>query len=310
MARSVGIDVGKAALAVHVRPEGESFEVTNDATGHRALIRRLSRLEGLHRVVLEATGGYETKVLHALLAAGLPAVRVAPHRARAFARALGRQAKTDAVDAAVLAHYAQATDLVVQPAPDPAQVALREIVQRREQLVAQRDDERRRLHRADQRVVRDSLVRRIAGLQLEIARFDRLLQTHAAPLPGYERLGGIKGLGPVTIATLLAQLPELGRLDRRQIAALVGVAPFNRDSGQHQGKRRIVGGRGAVRRVLYMATWSVVRTQPRFRAKYDGLRAAGKVAKVAIVACMRTLLVSLNAMLRDGTSWRREQPSV
>lgn len=310
MTCSVGIDVAKATLAVYVRPSGEQFEVTNDAAGHRALVRRLGAITGVHRIVLEATGGYEAGVLHALLAAQLPAVRVAPRRVRAFARALGREAKTDAVDAAVLAHYAQAVDLVVRSAPTATQVALREIVQRREQLVAQRDDERRRLHRATHRSVHDSLTRRIAALQLEIARFDRLLQAQAAPFPGYDRLRDIKGIGPVTIATFLAHLPELGHVDRRQIAALVGVAPFNRDSGQKQGKRRIVGGRGAVRRVLYMATWSVIRSQPRFARRYAALRAAGKAAKVALVACMRTLLVSLNAMLRDGTSWREELPSI
>lgn len=309
MACSVGIDVGKAALVVHVRPVGATFEVTNDAAGHRTLVQRLAALDGLHRVVLEATGGYEATALRALLSAGLPAVRVPPNRIRAFARAMGRLAKTDAVDAAVLAHYAEVADLVVQPGPSEAEVALREVVQRREQLVAQRDDERRRLHRANHGSVRDSLVRQIAALEREIARFDRLLQTHAQSLPGYARLQGIKGLGLITVATLLAQLPELGGLNRREVAALAGLAPWNRDSGQQHGKRSIHGGRAAIRRVLYMATWSVIRMQARFRSKYAALRASGKVAKVAIVACMRSLLVSLNAMVRDGTPWRQEPHS-
>lgn len=310
MGGSVGIDVAKATLVVCIRASGETFEIANDAKAHRALVRRLKAIDGLHRVVLEATGGYETPVLQALLAANLPAVRVSPQRVRAFARAMGRQAKTDAVDAQVLAHFADAAELAITVAPTPAEQELREVVQRREQLVGQRDDERRRLHQAHHRAVRSSLQHRIAGLEREIARFDRLVQAQAATLPGYQRLTGIKGIGPVTIATLLAQLPELGHLDRRQIAALVGVAPYNRDSGQKQGKRRIGGGRAAVRRVLYMATWSVIRTHARFGRKYDALRASGKAAKVALVACMRTLLVSLNAMTRDGTAWRNDMPSV
>ncbi len=307
MRGTVGIDVSKATLAVFVRPSGESFEVANSAAGHAQLIERLRAVPcGLHRIALEATGGYEKRLLRALLKAGLPAICVPAQRAHAFARALGRHAKTDAVDAQMLAHYAEAIEIPVRPAPRPEEIILQELVQRREQLVSQRDDERRRAHQASLAAARRSIERHLRMLEREIARFDLLLRQRITTMPRQGQLARIKGIGPVTIATLLACLPELGTIDRRQIASLVGIAPFNRDSGQKTGKRQIAGGRAGVRRVLYMATLSVIRTQTRFGTRYRKLRDAGKPAKVAIVACMRTLLVSLNAMLRDGTPWRTE----
>jgi transposase len=302
---SVGIDVAKATLMVCIRPSGEVFEVANDAWAHRALIQRFRGMkDDLHRIVMEATGGYETPVLHALQKAELPVARVSAHRAHAFARATGLLAKTDAVDARTLAHFADVLEPPVRAMPTKEQLVLQEIVQRRQQLVSQRDDERRRLHQSSHPMARRSIERHIKSLQREITVFDALMHKHAQTQPRFAQLAGIKGVGPVTVATLLADLPELGTLDRRQIAALVGLAPFNSDSGKKQGRRRISGGRSSVRRTLYMATWSVIRTQPRFKAKYQALRKAGKLAKVALVACMRTLLVSLNAMLRDGTNWR------
>lgn len=305
MSFSIGIDVAKLMLVLFVRPTLQMVEFSNDAAGHRRLIRWLKQLgEPLHRIVMEATGGYEKELLHALLKANLPAVRVSPHRVRAFATSIGKRAKTDAIDAQVLAHYAEKIELSVRTAQTEEELVLRELVHRREQLVLQRDDERRRLSQAHHRLTRASLERHINGLQREIATFDLLLRKHGKAMPGYASLLAVKGIGPVTATTLQAYLPELGHLDRRQIAALVGVAPYNNDSGKHAGKRRIGGGRAAVRRVLYMATWSVIRTQERFRAKYDALRATGKAAKVALVACMRTLIISLNAMARDGTAWR------
>jgi transposase len=302
---SVGIDVAKATLMVCIRPSGELFEVSNCAEQHRALVERFCGMEGsLHRIVLEATGGYENPVLHALQKAGLPASRVCARRAHAFARALGRLAKTDAVDAATLAHFAEVMDAPIRDAPTKTELELRDLVQRRQRLVSQRDDERRRLHQASHLRVRQSIERHIEWLKSEIAVFDKLLRERAREMPGYEQLIHVKGVGGTTTVTLLAELPELGKLDRRQAASLVGLAPFNSDSGQRQGKRRITGGRFAVRRALYMATWAVIRFQPRFAAKYKALRAAGKPPKVALVACMRTLLISLNAMIRDGTEWR------
>ncbi|HJQ57496.1 MAG TPA: transposase [Vineibacter sp.] len=298
----IGIDVAKATLAVAVRPQELAFEVANDAQGHRELVERFLAWPQV-RVVLEATGGYERGVLSALLAAGIAAERVAPHRVRGFATALNRRAKSDPIDAAVLALFAEAVPARVERALSPAQQQLQALVQRREQLVGQRDDERRRQHQAVDRIVRASLARVITALQREIARLDAALTQAAAASPTSAQLRTVPGVGAVTAATLQAYLPELGQLDRRQIAALVGIAPFNADSGQKSGVRRIAGGRARVRRVLYMATWSAIRFQATLKARYEALRARGKPAKVALVACMRSLLVGLNAMLRDQTAW-------
>lgn len=301
----VGIDVAKASLTVHVRPLDQRLCVANTAPGHRQLLAWLAA-HGVERIVLEATGGYERGVLSALQQAGLPVVRVNPRRARAFAQALGQQAKTDPIDAAVLAHLAQTLESAPTPVVTAPQHALRDLVQRREQLVQQRDDERRRLHQSPQGLVRASLQRCVAALQREIAKVETAIAPAlvAADTATAAALQTVSGIGPVTTASLLAYVPELGRLDRRQIAALVGVAPYNTDSGQTCGPRRIRGGRARIRRVLYMATWSVIRTQAGFRARYTALRARGKCAKVAVIACMRVLLVRLNAMIREQTPWR------
>ncbi len=301
----IGIDVAKATLAVAVRPSGERFQVDNDAAGHRHLVQRLRRWQ-VARIVLEATGGYERAVM-AQLSWHWPVVRIAPHRARAFATAMGRIAKTDPVDAAVLAHLAQVSEAPPTQMITPQQQRLQALVQRREQLVGHRDDERRRLQQADPGIVA-SVTRQIRLALAEIARLDRKIAQAVAQREDAtaRRLRAVPGIGAVTTATVLAFLPELGQLQRKQIAALVGVAPYNVDSGQRQGPRRIRGGRAGVRRVLYMATWSAIRSQPDLKARYQALRDRGKCAKVALVACMRLLLVRLNAMLRDGTTWRMQ----
>lgn len=299
----VGIDVAKATLAIWVRPMGLGFELGNDAAGHRELVQRL-RAWPVARVVLEATGGYEGAVLAALLAAGVAVERVAPHRVRGFAVALNQRAKSDPIDAAVLAHFAETMPARSERPVPAAQRHLQALVQRREQLVGQRDDERRRQHQSTDTLVRASLQRIIAVLQREITRLDQAVAKAADASPANAPLRAVPGIGAVTAATLAACLPELGQLDRRQIAALVGIAPFNADSGQKTGLRRIWGGRARVRRVLYMATWSAIRCQAQLKARYAQLRARGKPAKVALVACMRSLLVGLNAMLRDGSEWR------
>jgi transposase len=299
----VGIDVAKATLAVWVRPAGLGFEVSNDAAGHRELVERL-RAWPVARTVLEATGGYERPVLAALLAAGVATERVAPHRVRAFAVALNQRAKSDPIDAAVLAHFAEKMPARCERQVPEAQQHLHALVQRREQLVSQRDDERRRQHQCTDALVRASLQRIITLLQREILRVDHAVAKLAGQSPACKQLRTVPGIGAVTAATLQACLPELGQLDRRQIAALVGIAPFNADSGQKAGQRHIWGGRARVRRVLYMATWSAIRCQSHLNARYAQLRARGKPAKVALVACMRSLLVGLNAMLRDGSEWR------
>jgi len=309
----VGIDVSKASLEVALGSDGDRLEVSNDSAGFRSLIRRLQALGcELGRVVLEASGGYERGVQAALQAAGLAVCRVSPDRARAFARAVGLLVKTDAVDARMLAQFAV---VLKSPAPQetpstPVQRELQELVHRRQQLISHRDDERRRLQQATLTVVRRSITTQIRQIARAIDTFDQRIraamqQTH----PTNQAIAAVKGIGPVTVAVLAAFLPELGRLNRKQIAALVGLAPFNSDSGQHAGPRRIRGGRAYVRRILYMATWSVIRSQQAYRAKYKQLRARGKPAKVALVACMRTLITALNAMTRDQSQWRQTMPS-
>jgi transposase len=300
----VGIDVAKATLAVALRPTGEHFEVANTPAGHRSLVKRLRKLP-VERVLLEATGGYERAVM-AALQQDWPVVRVPPHRARAFARAMGRIAKTDPIDAAMLAHLAQVIDAPPAPVESPHQRLLQSLVQRRGQLVQQRDDERRRLQQMQEQPVIASLERQLRGLAAEIGLLDKAIARAMADADSEraERLRKVPGIGPVTAATLIAFLPELGQLERRQITALVGVAPYNADSGDKHGQRRIRGGRAGVRRVLYMATWSAIRNQPDLKGRYDALRARGKCAKVALVACMRTFLGRINAMVRDGTPWR------
>lgn len=300
----VGIDVAKASLAVALHPGGQQMEVGNDAKGHAALCRWLGRHD-IGRILLEATGGYE-QALAVTLSARWPVVRVPPHRARAFAVAMGKIAKTDPIDAAMLAHLAAVVDAPVMVPQDPAQTRLQCLVRRREQLVAQRDDERRRVLQAHDAFVRRSLQRHLKQLMQEIVRLDREIET-CVPQCGGERaecLRRVPGIGAVTVATLMAFLPELGQLENRQISALVGLAPYNCDSGTRHGVRRIRGGRANVRRILYMATWSAVRHQPDFKLRYASLRARGKCAKVALVACMRVLLIRLNAMIRDGSEWR------
>lgn len=301
----VGIDVAKATLAVALRPSGEVFEVANSPAGHRALVQRLRKLP-VERVLLEATGGYERAVM-AALQAQWPVVRVPPHQARAFATAMGRIAKTDPIDAAMLAHLAQVTDARPTPAETPQQQRLQALVQRRGQVVQQRDDERRRLQQVqNQPLVAASLKRLLRAQQAEIARLDKAIVEAMADADSVraEQLLAVSGIGPVTAATLVAFLPELGQIERRQIAALVGVAPYNADSGGKRGLRRIRGGRAGIRRVLYMATWSAIRAQPALKQRYQALRARGKCAKVALVACMRAFLGQINAMLRDDKPWQ------
>lgn len=305
MSAYVGIDVSKATLAVAIYPGGPAFSVANRAGGHHELLRVLKDFE-VKRIVLEATGGYEQDVMHALAKTGYAVVRVPPHRSRAFATALGKHAKTDPIDAEVLARMAQSLDLEPTAVASEDERELRELVQRREQLVQWRDDERRRMHQTRSPWVRRSLESMIAQLEAEIRRctmeIERLLQR--VNTEAYQRLLAIPGIGPVTAASLMAYLGELGHLKGRQMSALVGVAPYNAESGKTSGKRQIRGGRSRLRRILYMATLSVIRAQPDFKARYQALRQRGKCAKVAIVACMRVLLVRINAMMRDQTEWR------
>ena len=300
----IGIDVAKDTLAVCVLPQRQSLNFANSPQGHAQLLELLQG-PSVGNVLLEATGGYERALMGALANAQVPVTRINPRRARAFAMALGRTAKTDPIDAYLLARMAEQVQAPA-PAPQPERERLREWVLRREQLVRQHDDERRRLAQASFAEVQRDLKQHIAQLRERIARIDREIAQAQRQLDDTRarRLLAVPGIGPVTTASLLAYLPELGHLDRRQIAALVGLAPYNHDSGQRRGPRRIQGGRATIRRVLYMACWSVIRGQPDFRDRYQRLRLAGKRPKVALVACMRILLVRLNAMFRDGVEWK------
>lgn len=296
--KAVGIDVGKAALDLAVRGDPAVRRFANTAAGIRRIRKELAGL-GDVRIVVEATGGYEEALLDACAQDGLWIARVNPHQARSFAKALGQLAKTDALDAHVLAEMAHALHGRMRPhVPQAAwQVELRGWLRRRHQVTEA-------LQRTRQQgalalpAIRALMHKTLTALRREQASIDRalraLLQSHATPA-----MRSAKGLGPQFQASLLALLPELGQLTRRQIAKLVGVAPLNRDSGQSQGVRRIHGGRAEVRVALYMATLSAVRWEPLMKAHYQQLRARGKVAKVALVACMRKLLTIVNARRRD-----------
>ena len=302
----VGLDVSKDHLDGHLRPSGESFRLGNDPAGLAALVERL-RPRGVALVVLEASGGLERPAVAALLAAGLPVVVVNPRQARDFARALNRLAKTDAVDAAVLAEFADRVRPAVRPLPDAAARALADLFARRRQLVEMLAAERNRLHAAADRRVRRSLEEHVRWLERRLAGLDGELGGLIEASPAWrvkdELLRGVPGVGPVVSRALLAELPELGALSRQQVAALAGLAPRNRDSGRQRGRRTIGGGRAGVRSALYLAALSAARYNPLIRPLYRRLREAGKAAKVALIACARKLLTVLNAMLRDNQPW-------
>ncbi|PPK35249.1 IS110 family transposase [Pseudomonas laurylsulfatiphila] len=301
----VGIDISKSNLVVWVQPQGEGFDLPNTSEGFVELIERLSQYE-VDRVLLEATGGYECKVMAALQGANFKVLRINPRRARAFAVAMGKNAKTDPIDAAVLADFAEVLHASRDKIISPEREALRELIQLREQFVQQRDDNKRRLQQVQLPAVTVAIKGLVHYLQVQIKQLDKTIHQsmHELDAEKAERLISVKGIGTVATASLLVYLPELGALDRREVAALAGIAPYNDDSGNHSGKRQIYGGRARVRRALYMSCWVVIRHQPDFKARYDALRERGKSAKVALIACMRILLIRLNAMLRDGTEWR------
>jgi len=302
----VGIDVSKATLDVALRPGGECWQVSNDEVGLSQLVERLSA-RPLQLVVLEATGGLEVAAVAALAAEGIPVQVVNPRQVRDFAKALGRLAKTDRLDAAVLAHFAQAVQLQPRPLPDAATQELRVLVTRRRQLQTMLVAEQNRRTRAPRRI-RAQLQAHIDWLQRAVAELDRELDHTIRSSPVWraqdELLQSAPGVGPVLSSTLLADVPELGHLDRRAIAKLIGVAPLNHDSGTLRGKRAIWGGRAAVRATLYMATVAATRWNPVIKSFYARLLAAGKTKKVALTACMRKLLTTLNAMVRHQTHWQ------
>lgn len=303
----VGIDVSKQQLDVHVRPTGEEWSVPNDEEGHAQLVEKLAALKPT-LVVLEATGGYQAAVVAEM---GIRQLRVAvvnPRQVRDFAKATGRLAKTDAIDAAALAHFAEAIRPEARPLADQHMLELQALVVRRRQLIDMRTAEKNRLDTARSQRVRKDIQKTIDWLSRRIGQVDEDIDKMIRNTPMWREredlLSSVTGIGPTTARTLLTQLPELGRLNRREIAALVGLAPFNNDSGQRRGVRSIRGGRPEVRSVLYMATVAAVRFNPQIQTTYLRLLAAGKLKKVALIACARKLLTILNAMVRTNSRWR------
>jgi transposase len=305
----VGIDVAKAALDVAVRPQGDEWHVANDATGIADIVKWLQALHP-QVIVVEATGGYEAPLVAELGVAALPVAVVNPRQVRDFARATGRLAKTDRLDAQVLAHFGQAVRPTPRPLPDEEAQALAALVERRRQVVAMRTAEENRLGATRVALVRTRIQAHLEWLESDLREIDDDLRQrlHASPLwrEQDDLLQSVPGIGPILSLTLLAELPELGRLSHGQISALVGVAPLNRDSGRLRGRRAVWGGRRAVRTALYMGTLRATRCNPPIQAFYERLLAAGKVKKVALVACMHKLLTIVNAMVKHQTSWQTQ----
>jgi len=305
--RYVGIDISKTHLDVAVHVPRAHWQVAYDAAGLQEMITRLRTLAPA-LIVLEATGGLELRVVSALAAAQLPVVVVNPRQVRAFAQATGTLAKTDRLDAHVLAHFGAAVHPPPRALPDVATQQLSAILTRRQQLVDMLTMEKNRLPQQPTAALRKRVQAHIAWLTQELGRTETELRQVIEQSPLWrtqdDLLQSAKGVGPILAQTLLAEVPELGRLNRKQLAALVGVAPFNRDSGSLRGKRCIWGGRARVRRALYMAALSATKCNPAVKAFYQRLVAAGKEKKVALTACMRKLLTILNAMVKSQRKWQ------
>ena len=303
----VGIDVAKDRLDVCVRPCGESFVVARTGAGIEELAERLQKLAP-RIVAVEATGGFETVVAAGLAAAALPIVVVNPAQVRAFAQALGRRAKTDPIDAAVIAHFVEATKAVPRPLPDETTRLLADLIARRRQIVEMMAAEAQRERRLTNKRLKKSIVRLRKALEKELAELDGEIDDHVRGSPVWaekeDLLASVPGVGPIIARTLIAELPELGSLDRRKVAALVGLAPWTRQSGQWRGKSFIGGGRKSVRNALFMAAMVAARHNPILKQFRDKLVAAGKPKLVAIIAVARKLLIILNAILRDKTPWQ------
>ena len=305
----IGIDVAKAQLDIAVRPSGERWAVPNDASGVTTLVDRFQALQPT-LIVLEATGGLERAVTSALATAGLPVVVVHPRQVRDVARATGQLATTDALDARALAHCADVIRPTPRPLPDAQTQELRALLGRRQPLIGMRTAEQHRLAGTNERLTKN-MTAHMTWLNADIATLDDALEAllRASPLwrEHDELLQSAKGIGPVRAQTLRLELPELGTLTRQEIAALVGVAPLNGDSGTMRGKRTIWGGRAHVRTVLDMSTRVATRFNPQITAFYQRLLAAGQVKKVALTACMRKFLTMLNAMLKHRTPWQAQE---
>lgn len=303
----VGIDVSKNTLDVHVHPAGEAFAVARNADGIDALIARIAPL-GVHAVAVEATGGFETVVAASLGGAGLPVIVVNPAQVRAFAQALGKRAKTDPIDAAVIARFVEATKPQIRPLPDEDTRILADLVGRRRQIIQMIVAEKQRERQIPNRTLKKSAARLIKALEKELTVLDTGIDDSVRGSPVWREkedlLQSVPGVGPITARTLLAELPELGTLTRREVASLAGVAPWTRQSGKWRGKSFTGGGRAGVRSAIFMAAMVGARRNPVLQAFHQRLIAAGKPKLVAIVAVARKLLTILNAILRDKTPWQ------
>lgn len=304
---AVGVDVSKDRLDIAVRPGNEAFTVERNGGGLDQLMARLKKLAP-DIVALEATGGFETVVAAALGGAGLPVVVVNPAQIRSFAKAIGQRAKTDPIDAAVIAHFAQATRPQVRPLPDEATRLLADLVARRRQIIEMIGAERQREKRTTIRRLQKSIARLLKALEKELASLDVDIDDAMRESPAWREaedlLTSVPGIGPVISRTLIAELPELGRIDRKEIAALAGLAPYTRQSGQWRGRSFIGGGRKTVRTVLFMGAMVAMQYNPVLKAFHARLLSAGKPKMVAIIAVARKLLTILNAIMRDKTPWQ------
>ena len=302
----IGIDVSKRWLEVNVYGEEATWKVENDAMGFISLIEKMKTIQP-KLIVFEATGGYEAEAAHALSESGFAVAVVNPTRVRRFAQALGILAKTDKIDAKIISHFAS----VVKPAANTLQTPLEEqlaaFVERRRQLLVELVAEKNRLSTCPA-CVRDEIREHIAWIEKHVEQLEAEIQTCISQNPEWQKRAEIidsaPGVGSVTASTMVAELPELGQLNRQKIAAPVGVAPFSNDSGPKKGKRRIFGGRTGIRRTLFMATLSASKNNPIIRPFYDSLIKRGKEKMVALTACMRKLLVIINAMVRKGEAWQ------
>lgn len=305
----VGIDVSKSTLDVCIEPLGQTLHVAYDEVGTHQIVERLKEISPT-LIVMEATGGLEVRIATELSIKGLPVAVINPRQARDFAKATGQLAKTDQVDAAVLAAFAKAIRPQARPLKDADTRALDDMVSRRRQLIGMRVQETLRLGTATSKPLEKSLNKHIAWLDKQIAGIDTDLTKRLRGSDAWrtkdDLLRGIPGVGAVTTLTMLAKCPELGTLNRREIAALTGVAPLANDSGKHRGRRFIWGGRADARAVLYMAAVSAIRCNDTIRAFAERLKKAGKPPKVVIVACMRKLLIIMNSMLKNNTPWNPE----
>jgi len=308
----VGIDVGKSWLDLAFWESDQVWREANDAAGIAGLVAQLLEVQP-QLIAIEASGGYEQGLAQSLLLQGLPVAVVNPTRVRALAKATGKLAKTDVIDARLIAEYAAKIQPEAQAPKAAAELQLKALVTRREQLVEMRAAEQNRVGTAPRSLVGE-LHEHLAWLTTRIAALEAELTELLASLPDWqaqvERLDSIPGVGLITAVTVAVEMPELGQLNRQQVAALAGLAPFNRDSGQKRGKRRIFGGRRGVRRVLYMACLAAIKHNPVIRALYERLTQKGKLFKVAITACMRKMLTIMNALTRDQVSWRPPEPVV